>query len=65
VKDTLQHLTNKNLSNKMYKYFGKINLKDYIKNFIKKIISDQEIQLNFQFYNLFFLKDYFQVNQKD
>ena len=29
-------LTNKNLSNKMYKYFGKINLKDYIKNFISK-----------------------------
>ena len=28
-------LTNKNLSNKMYKYFGKINLKDYIKNFIE------------------------------
>ena len=30
-------LTNKNLSNKIYKYYGKINLKDYIKNFIKKI----------------------------
>ena len=29
-------LTNKNLSNKMYKYFGKIKLKDYINNFIKK-----------------------------
>ncbi len=29
-------LINKNLSNKMYKYFGKIDLKDYIKNFIKK-----------------------------
>ena len=29
-------LTNINLSNKMYKYFGKINLKDYIKNFISK-----------------------------
>ena len=28
-------LTNKNLSNKMYKYFGKINLKDYVGNFIK------------------------------
>ena len=28
-------LINKNLSNKMYKHFGKINLKDYIKNFIK------------------------------
>ena len=28
-------LINKNLSNKMYKYFGKINLKDYIKKFIK------------------------------
>ena len=29
-------LTNKNLSNKMYKYFGKIKLKDYINNFIEK-----------------------------
>ena len=29
-------LINKNLSNKMYKHFGKINLKDYIKNFILK-----------------------------
>ena len=29
-------LINKNLSNKMYKYFGKINLKDYIEDFIKK-----------------------------
>tara|TARA_B100000767_G_scaffold220103_1_gene208332 strand:- start:1555 stop:2445 length:891 start_codon:yes stop_codon:yes gene_type:complete len=28
-------LTNMNLSNKMYKYFGKINLKDYVDNFIK------------------------------
>jgi|TARA_B110001452_G_scaffold220526_1_gene192786 UDP-glucose 4-epimerase len=28
-------LTNKNLSNKIYKYYGKINLKDYIKNFIE------------------------------
>ena len=28
-------LTNKNLSNKMDKYFGKINLKNYIENFIK------------------------------
>ena len=27
-------LTNKNLSNKIYKYYGKINLKDYINNFI-------------------------------
>ena len=27
-------LIDKNLSNKMYKYFGKINLKDYIKDFI-------------------------------
>ena len=26
-------LTNKNLSNKIYKYFGKINLKDYINEF--------------------------------
>ena len=30
-------LINKNLSNKMYKYYGKINLKDYIKNFVKNI----------------------------
>ena len=29
-------LINKNLSNKIYKHFGKINLKDYIKNFILK-----------------------------
>ncbi len=29
-------LTNKNLSNKIYKHFGKINLKDYIKNFLIK-----------------------------
>ena len=29
-------LINKNLSNKIYKYFGKINLKDYIKNLISK-----------------------------
>ena len=28
-------IINKNLSNKMYKYFGKINLEDYIKEFIK------------------------------
>ena len=27
-------LTNKNLSNKIYKYYGKINLRDYIKNFV-------------------------------
>jgi NAD dependent epimerase/dehydratase family. len=27
-------LTNMNLSNKVYKYFGKIDLKDYIKNII-------------------------------
>ena len=30
-------LTNKNLSNKMYKYFGKIRLEEYINNFIEKI----------------------------
>ena len=30
-------LTNMNLSNKVYKYFGKINLKTYIENFTKKI----------------------------
>jgi UDP-glucose 4-epimerase len=29
-------LINKNLSNKMYKYFGKINLKSYIENFIRE-----------------------------
>ena len=29
-------LSNMNLSNKVYKYFGKIELKNYIKNFIKK-----------------------------
>ncbi len=28
-------LTNKNLSNKIYKYFGEISLKKYIKDFIK------------------------------
>ena len=31
-------LTNMNLSNKVYKYFGKISLKKYIENFIKKSI---------------------------
>ena len=29
-------LTNNNLSNKIYKYFGKVHLKEYIKNFILK-----------------------------
>jgi len=29
-------LTNMHLSNKVYKYFGKINLKSYINNFTKK-----------------------------
>ena len=29
-------LINKNLSNKIYKYFGKINIKDYIGEFVKK-----------------------------
>ena len=29
-------LTNMNLSNKVYKYFGKKNLKTYIQNFISK-----------------------------
>ena len=29
-------LINKNLSNKMYKYYGKINLKSYIENFIRE-----------------------------
>ena len=29
-------LTNKNLSNKVYKYFGKIELKNYIQNFLLK-----------------------------
>ena len=28
-------IINKNLSNKMYTYFGKINLKDYIKKFLE------------------------------
>ena len=28
-------LATRNLSNKIYKYYGKINLKNYIKNFIK------------------------------
>ena len=28
-------LTSMNLSNKVYKKFGKINLQDYIKNFIR------------------------------
>ena len=27
-------LTNKNLSNKVYKYFGKVELKDYIRDFL-------------------------------
>ena len=27
-------LTNMNLSNKVYKYFGKIDLRNYIKNFV-------------------------------
>ena len=30
-------LTSMNLSNKVYKKFGKINLKDYVKTFIKSI----------------------------
>ena len=30
-------LTDKNLSNKIYKYFGKISLKNYIQSFIKNI----------------------------
>ena len=29
-------LINRNLSNKMYKYFGKVNLKSYIENFIRE-----------------------------
>ena len=29
-------LTNKNLSNKIYKYFGKIQLKDYISKFVSR-----------------------------
>ena len=31
-------LTDMNLSNKVYKYFGKISLKNYVENFIKKSI---------------------------
>ena len=30
-------ITNKNLSNKVYKYFGKIELKNYIQNFLLKV----------------------------
>ena len=30
-------LVNKNLSNKVYKYFGKIELKNYINNFLINI----------------------------
>ena len=29
-------LTNMNLSNKIYKYYGKINLNEYVKKFISK-----------------------------
>ena len=29
-------LTNMNLSNKVYKHFGKIHLKNYINNFLKE-----------------------------
>ena len=29
-------LVNKNLSNKIYKHYGKIDLKDYIKDFIHR-----------------------------
>ena len=29
-------LINKNLTNKIYKYFGKIDLKDYVNFFLKK-----------------------------
>ena len=48
-------LINKNLSNKMYKHYGKISLKNYVNNFIaKQLASDQEILLSFLFYNLFF-----------
>ena len=31
-------LSNRNLSNKIYKFFGKIKLKDYIKDYIKNKI---------------------------
>ena len=31
-------LTNMNLSNKVYKYFGKIQLKEYVKNITKNSI---------------------------
>ena len=30
-------LTNKNLSNKIYKHFGEISLKNYIEDYIKQI----------------------------
>ena len=32
-------MTNMNLSNKVHKYFGKKNLNDYIKNFLKTEIK--------------------------
>ena len=32
----IEALTNLNLSNKVYKYFGKIELKNYTKNILKK-----------------------------
>ena len=33
-------LTSMNLSNKVYKIFGKINLKDYVKNIVKNSKKD-------------------------
>ena len=33
-------LTSSNLSNKVHKHFGKIELKDYIKNFVSKRVND-------------------------
>ena len=38
VKTSLYNLLLNTLSNKIYKHYGKINLKDYIKNFISKNI---------------------------
>ena len=40
-------LTNMNLSNKVYKYFGKISLKIYVENFIKKLIKTFQQHLLF------------------
>ena len=56
-------LINKNLSNKIYKFYGKISLKKYIKSITKWKINDLETLSNFQFHNLSFLKDHYLINQ--